>query len=652
MRLCFVFLCSVWTLGCVTVDLDIKHSNTVVDWRDEVIYQIVIDRFEDGDPSNNYNVDYRRETAYHGGDWQGVIDRLPYLDTLGVTALWISPVVRNVEMDAGFASYHGYWTQDFTRVNPHFGDLSKLQALVKACHRRGIKVILDVVTNHVGQLFYYDVNRNGQPDTVFYGGGGAPPGSRGAAVGNPSSPLTRISEWDPEFDFRGVQGFTSLGENGLAPIEWVDDPQTHRTPPMPTEFHNDQWYNRRGRVTVWEDECACFNACDGTCDGLYAPWKDSCNLGCFTQLREQEILGDFPGGLKDLATARPDVRQALVRVFQYWLEVGDFDGFRIDTLKHIEPAFYEVFAPAMRAHAKKLGKDNFFLFGEAFDGKDFLLGSYTHGEGVDSVFYFSAKYQIFDGVFGRGEPTENVRRLYNGRNQLTPMGSEPHPLPCSDGDPDCRPRYSNQGKVNGLVDSQGRSLSPRSTLVHFMDNHDVPRFLSQFPDRARFRNALAFLLTTDGIPCIYYGTEQDFNGGPDPSNREDMWHSQFDTQGQTFQYMKALIALRKSLAPLRRGGLSIVMTSGASNADAPGVNAGILAFERGYESETVLVVFNTHDQPRSVTTVDGSGLKTSFGANVSLVDALHDGEAISTDGNGYLEIELPPNSVRVLIKSQ
>ena len=124
----------------------------------------------------------------------------------------------------------------------------------------------------------------------------------------------------------------------------------------------------------------------------------------------------------------------------------------------------------MRQHAKSLGKDNFFMFGEAFDGKDFLLGSYTHGEGVDSVFYFSAKYQIFDDVFGRGAPTDNVARLYNGRSEPTPYG---------DGS-QTRSRYSFEGKENGLTTPSGESVSPAQSLVHFIDNHDVPRWLYSF----------------------------------------------------------------------------------------------------------------------------------------------------------------------------
>ena len=101
--------------GCVDADplptaphqTDVSLSTHVQDWRDEVIYQLIVDRFHNGDINNDFNVDKRSMSRYHGGDWQGIIDKLDYLQALGVTTLWISPVVKNVEEDAGFASYHG-----------------------------------------------------------------------------------------------------------------------------------------------------------------------------------------------------------------------------------------------------------------------------------------------------------------------------------------------------------------------------------------------------------------------------------------------------------------------------------------------------------------------------------------------------------------
>lgn len=640
------------TGGCVEVDNTMPHTTRVADWRDEVIYQIMVDRFEDGDPNNNWNVDYRKEAAYHGGDWQGVIDRLDYIEDLGVTALWISPVVRNVEEDAGFASYHGYWTQDFLAVNHHFGDLSKLQALVRACHARGIKVILDVVTNHVGQLFYYDINRNGQPDIVFFGGGGPGSGSQ-----NPDFPsdLRRASEWDPDYDRRGVQGFTSLGENGAAPVTWVEMPEINRTPPNPPEFRNPAWYNRRGRVTVWELPNSASISCT---DNIQCDWSERCTQGdtdgtkrcdfycdggqgvckpTFEYVREQEIKGDFPGGLKDLDTSRADVTEALIRAFQYWIKAADFDGFRIDTLKHQEHEFFEAFAPAMRAYAKRLGKNNFFMFGEAFDGNDELLGSYTQNQGVDSVFYFSYKYRVFDNVFGRGGAPFEAQQMYEERAAPLPNGM---------------PRYADVPKIDGPIDEEGNGVPSRQLLVNFIDNHDVPRFLFSFPEIGRLRSALAHLLTMDGIPCLYYGTEQDFAGGPDPSNREDMWRSGFKRDGATYKYTQRLLRLRRDLAPLRRGDLHFTWASRNTGTEA---DAGILAYERRYKGETVLVVLNTSAQQTSTTALDGAAMPVSFAAGAVLTDVFAgfgggaEGDAFTVAADGTVQVSVPPLGARILV---
>ena len=115
---------------------------------------------------------------YQGGDWQGMIDRIPYLKALGVTALWISPVVKNLEQDAGFAGYHGYWTQDFLRVNPHFGDLAQLQEMVDALHAAGI----EGDPRHRDQPHRASSSSttstcNGRADDMLFGGGGASLGS-------------------------------------------------------------------------------------------------------------------------------------------------------------------------------------------------------------------------------------------------------------------------------------------------------------------------------------------------------------------------------------------------------------------------------------------------------------------------------------------
>lgn len=107
---------------------------------------VMTDRFRNGDTSNDLDSDGTRANSWHGGDLQGVIDELQYIKGLGMTAIWITPVVE--QMPGG---YHGYWTRDLYKVDPHLGDMAKLAELVRRAHALGLKIVLDVVVNHVGQ---------------------------------------------------------------------------------------------------------------------------------------------------------------------------------------------------------------------------------------------------------------------------------------------------------------------------------------------------------------------------------------------------------------------------------------------------------------------------------------------------------------------
>jgi hypothetical protein len=212
---------------------ELPLATNVTDWRDEIIYQLLVDRFADGDAGNNYRVNTAAPGKWHGGDWKGVEDKLDYIESLGVTTLWISPVVKNVDTDAGFDGYHGYWAQDLSQPNPHFGDLPALRHMIAAAHQKHMKVILDIVTNHMGQVFYYDINKNGQPDENVSGSG-----LHVDSNGNPTDTVVHINEYDPDFNPRGVQSRTSLGESGPAPIIFVYDPASNHIPPMPEVFQN------------------------------------------------------------------------------------------------------------------------------------------------------------------------------------------------------------------------------------------------------------------------------------------------------------------------------------------------------------------------------------------------------------------------------
>lgn len=569
--------------GCAGSELadveEVHLSSHVEDWRDEVIYQLLTDRFANGSAANDFRVEPNAMARYHGGDYQGVIDHLDYLDELGVTAIWISPIVRNVDTDAGVDGYHGYWAEDLTRLNPHFGDLATLRAMVNACHARGIKVILDIVTNHLGQVFYYDINLNGVPDENVFGSGG-------------SSPVTRVTEYDPDYDGRGIQSYTSLGEAGAAPIYFFDMPAIFRVPPMPEIFQRPEAYHRRGRIFDYNIE-------------------------------EQVLFGDFPGGLKDVATENPDVREAMIASYTNWILQTDMDGFRIDTLKHVEYGFWEAFASEVRVRLAARGKTNFMQFGEAFDGDDTLIGSYTMPGRLDSVFYFSQKFQVFNDVFQSGMGTQKIQDLYAQRSSH--YGTSPQP--------------------------GGIGIAPAEALVNFIDNHDLPRYLDarrDFQGTDSLRAALAFLLTEDGIPCLYYGTEQDFSGGNDPGNREDLWRSNYATDGVTFAWIARLTHIRQTYAALRRGAFDIRW---ATDRTGDARDAGIIAFERKDGSNYALVVINAQGAHESETTavdVGGGAMMTTRNEGDALVDVLT-GDRFTVGAGGALSVRVAAYGTRILV---
>ncbi len=131
-------------------------------WDEEIIYMIMTDRFFDGNPSNNNpeniegSFDKGHLEAYHGGDFRGIIDKVDYLKDLGITTLWITPIVKNIdtnmmaEKNGKQFAYHGYWASDFTKIDPHLGTEDDLKELIDVLHENGIKLMVDVVINHSG----------------------------------------------------------------------------------------------------------------------------------------------------------------------------------------------------------------------------------------------------------------------------------------------------------------------------------------------------------------------------------------------------------------------------------------------------------------------------------------------------------------------
>ncbi|HEY1338189.1 MAG TPA: alpha-amylase family glycosyl hydrolase [Bryobacteraceae bacterium] len=149
---------------------------------DDVIYLLMPDRFANGDPANDDPPisrgmhDRTKSRYYHGGDFRGIIDHLPYLKDLGVTAVWLTPVYDNVNHlnarerygNEAITDYHGYGAVDFYAVEEHFGSLADFRDLVDRAHALGIKVILDQVANHTGP--YHPWVKDPPTATWFHGG--------------------------------------------------------------------------------------------------------------------------------------------------------------------------------------------------------------------------------------------------------------------------------------------------------------------------------------------------------------------------------------------------------------------------------------------------------------------------------------------------
>ena len=581
----------------------------VKDWREEIIYQVLVDRFANGDAANDFNVHPGVPARYHGGDWKGLEDKLEYIQALGVTTLWISPIIKNVETDAGVDGYHGYWAQDLTQLNPHFGEIGSLRRLVRACHQVGIKVIVDIVTNHLGQMFYYDINENGQPDTQLSNSG-----ERFDGKGN-VVPVHYQTEYDPDFDPRGVQARTSLGESGLAPVIFVYNPATNQMPVWafgahPDIFQQARAYHRKGRVVD-------FGATTKVCPGdttLKCP--ADCPADTCIDYFYQTELGDFPGGLKDVATELPEVRDAMIESYLHWVVETDIDGFRIDTLKHVEHGFWQTFAPAIRKRLTAAGKVNFLMFGESFDGDDHKNGSYTQKGELDSVFYFAQKFQVFDDVIKNHGPTSKIKALWDARAS----------------------NYGAEAQENGVV------IPPPKLLVSFLDNHDVPRFLYGQTDTKALHEALLLLLTEDGIPCLYYGTEQDYAGGNDPANREDLWASGYDTSGETFRLVSFLAGIRRSHPALTKGDQKILFSTDHTG-DEP--DAGLFAFARGggdAGDAQAIIVLNTNPAHQSQATIP-----TDLSAGTVLVDKLHQDAQVTVGPGGGLDVIIDPLQGALLV---
>ncbi|HEX2224127.1 MAG TPA: alpha-amylase family glycosyl hydrolase [Thermoanaerobaculia bacterium] len=460
-------------------------------WADAVLYFVILDRFADGSSANNRGVDRTAKGTFHGGDLAGLRQQLDELADLGVTAIWITPVVKNIDgfvTGAGFPDwgYHGYWADDFYQLDPRFGTEAELKGLVDDAHARGMKVLLDVVYNHAG----YDSRYTTDPKT------------------------------------RGWLRLESLGTCGK------------------------------------DDLTTCVS------------------------------------GLPDFKTEQPEVADYLLEAHISLAERVGLDGFRLDTVKHVDHPFWQEHRKRTRA---RLGED-FFLIGEVWGGDAQSLAPWFSGDEMDAGFDFSFQGNTIAFLQGRGRTVAFDRYL-----------------------------KSRQEKTRA-----GYLLSP------YLSSHDVPgAWLQLEGNRELLRLAALLQLTSWGLPMIYYGEEVGRPGGDWPDNRSDMpWGERGIQPGKGKPRDEALRADYKKLIALRRA--NPALSRGTHEGLATDGDLLVFARRDAASGNAVVVAVNRGAQPATASLTPPA----EWGPTAAIRDEWN-GEPIARSGD-RLEVTVAPRQARIL----
>jgi glycosidase len=548
-------------------------------WEDEVFYFLLLDRFSNGreqgyrgndgeivvggdtplfKPSDAGNAirteDEARRWRESGGRWaggtlQGLTSKLGYLHRLGVTAVWVSPVFKQVAFED---SYHGYGVQDFLDVDPHFGTREDLRAMVQAAHALGIRVVLDIILNHAGNVFRY------RPDRYWT-----------------QRPGMGEQFLDPRWDgnLYEVEGFHDAHGNATLPFGRLEGAYREAARPngaiWPEEFQDTEIFTRKGHISNWDYDPE-FR------EGDFASLKDIA-LGC-------GLTDDYQPSAALLA---------LCKVYKFWMAFTDADGYRVDTVKHMDPGAARFFAANLHEFAQRLGKENFYLIAEVAGGRERAVDT-LETTGLDAALAIADEPGKLEALVKGYVDPAGYFGLF--RNSLQ-VGKESH-------------------------------VWFRNKVVTTVDDHDQirkggakARFCAG--DQASSRLALACLalnVTTLGIPCIYYGSEQLFDGAGDNDRyiREAMFGGEFgafrsrgrhcfDEDGPTYQEVAKILAIRKEKIALRRGRQYLREISDEAdgyNFGLPAVIGGrmrsIVPWSRLFDDHETLLAINTDpDRPRT-----------------------------------------------------
>jgi len=561
-------------------------------WEDEVLYFLLLDRFSDDNENRYKDIDgqlvitgttplfqdadngnaVQNETdaknwrnagaRFVGGTLKGLESKIGYLSRLGITTIWISPVFQQVPSSQ---TYHGYGIQYYLNVEPRFGSRDDLVSLVNIAHSHGIRVILDIILNHAGDVFSYrpeelrcDIIKDGQV-------------------------VRKEACWQADGTVYGVQGFRNEAGEPELPFEPVDASLFPDSAIWPAEFQDPETFTRKGRIRNFD----------------YDP---EFREGDFVSLKDIR-LGEGP-----VDDYRPSAAlMHLCEAFKFWIAFADIDGFRVDTVKHMDDGASRLFTSVIHEFAETIGKENFYLIAEITGGRE--------------AAFHTLETVGMDAALGINDIPDKVEYLVKGFRD---------------------PRnYFDLFRNSRLVKKESHVWF-RDRIVTTFDDHDQVR---KGNNKSRFANSespqqegsqrsalavLALLTTTMGIPCIYYGSEQQFDGNGDNDRyiREAMFGGAFgafrsrnrhffNENGFVYQELAKILRIRKSNIVIRRGRQFLRQISGdGQNFGFPRMIGdeirSIVSWSRIFSDREVLLAINTDRFLQSVAwvTID-NGLHAS-----------------------------------------
>jgi glycosidase len=542
-------------------------------------YFVMPDRYANGDTANDRGglagarsvtgFDPSDEGWFHGGDLRGLTGDctdprhgLARLKELGFTAIWITPPYRQKYVQGSSAAYHGYWIVDFTTVDPHFGTEQDFAAFVDCAHRLGLKVYLDVVVNHTADVILLPAGYSDAPYRDCAG-----------------------RRFDPA-RFAATKRFPCLRPASMPRVPLV--PAGERGAKRPAWLNDVRRYHNRGDIDF-----------------------GSCSVACFEQ-------GDF-FGLDDLFTEQPAVMAGLADVYASWIRRFKVDGFRIDTARHVNAAFFRLWVPRILAAARAAGVPDFELFGEVFLTDAIELSGFVRERGLPNVLDFPLQDALARYAGGSAGARGVASRLEDDDYFETAAGVA-HTPPTFLGNHDVGHAALKVREQGGA----GPERLPRVLLAH----------------------SLLYLLR--GAPVVYYGDEVGIVGrGGDKQARQDLFPTQVrEWQGEervgsppigtgssfdvarhpVAEHLRALGALRDA-HPALSTGASVVRRAernvlAVSRIDRDGRREYVAAFNAG--AEPVRITVATATPSSSWTPLLGTAARPASGAD------------------GTLELELPP----------